>query len=153
MRAMIKIKRSGNRLSVGSWSIPFARSEGGSKRASRNFSAEPGIATKDHEIETTSEDAGSVAKPSTSSLIQLAATITRETEKLDAFIRESGSPHPGFDVDAPLDFPKLPKEIEKAREEVVRATRELGDLVTGPREGVRWMAWDVSVTHSCKCSC
>jgi len=144
---MVKIKRSGNRLSVGSWSIPFARSDSTNKRASRNFSAAPGIPIKDHEIETASEDAGSVAKPSTSSLIQLAATITRETEKLDKFIRESGSPHPGFDVDAPLDFPKLPEEAKKAREEVVRATKELGDLVTGPREGIRWMAWDVSDTH------
>jgi hypothetical protein len=82
--------------------------------------------------------------PSTSSLIALAATITKETEKLDKYLKENGLPIPSFEADAPMDFPKLPAEMKKAREEVVRATKELGDLVTGPREGLRWMAWIVS---------
>jgi hypothetical protein len=158
---MAKIKRSGNRLSIGSWSIPFAPSDSANKKASRNSTAPPPVAAKEPEIDTTSER--SVAKPTakepeietavaqstTSSLIQLAATITRETEKLDRFIKESGAPVPSFDVDAPLDFPKLPDDIKTAREEVVRATKELGDLVTGPRESIRWMAWDVSFHHDC----
>lgn len=80
-----------------------------------------------------------------SELIALAATITRETETLDRYLKENGLPHPGFEVDSPLNFPKFPKEIKKARENVLRATRELGDLVAGPSESVRWMAWDVSL--------
>ena len=98
-----------------------------------------------HETETAGRK--SVAKPTTNSLVQLAAVITRETEKLDRYIRESGAPAPSFDIDGPLDFPKLPDEIKAAREEVVRATKELGDLVTGPKEGVRWLAWGVSFPH------
>ncbi|TVY55639.1 O-methyltransferase gsfB, partial [Lachnellula suecica] len=142
MKAMGKISRSGNRLSWGSWSMPFARSDSTTKRTSRNYSATPSAVAKAPEVDTPSDDTRSVTKPSTTSLIQLAATITRETEKLDRFIKESGSPAPSFDVDAPWDFPKLPDDIKTAREEVVKATKELGDLVTGPREGVRWLAWD-----------
>ncbi|TVY26927.1 O-methyltransferase [Lachnellula hyalina] len=183
---MARIKRSGNRLSIGSWSMPFAPSDVFSKRASRNLTAslpkDPGNDTASErstakrtgpeaadrtlaakpmtngpEIKTTNqagnakpivgkletETAGrrSMAKPTTNSLVQLAAVITRETEKLDRYIRESGAPAPSFDIDGPLDFPKLPDEIKAAREEVVRATKELGDLVTGPKEGVRWLAW------------
>lgn len=85
------------------------------------------------------------AKPTTSSLIELAAIITRETEKLDKFMKENGGPAPSFDVDGLLEFPKLPSDIKAAREAVVKATKELGDLVTGPRESVRWMAWDVGI--------
>ncbi|CAG8957889.1 hypothetical protein HYFRA_00000229 [Hymenoscyphus fraxineus] len=79
---------------------------------------------------------------STANLIDLAKTITQETEKLEKYMRESGSAAPSFDVDAPLAFPNLPEEIKKARENVVRATKELGDLVTGPKESVRWMSWN-----------
>src|SRR5947207_12980438 len=81
---------------------------------------------------------------SASSLIELAQTITRGTEKLDKYLIESGSAMPSFDVDAPMDFPSLPEEIQKARLQVIKAAKELGDLVVGPTEGIRWMAWDVS---------
>ena len=86
----------------------------------------------------------SVRSPTSSSIVELAAIITQETEKLDSYLKHAGAPAPGFDVDSPLYFPKLPDEIKKAREEIVKATRELGDLVTGPTENLRWMAWDVS---------
>ena len=79
-----------------------------------------------------------------SRLIELAHTITRETEKLDKYLKESGSSMPSFDVDAPADFPRLPEEIQRARQKVVESTKELGDLAVGPTEGIRWMAWDVS---------
>ncbi|CAG8975447.1 hypothetical protein HYALB_00004761 [Hymenoscyphus albidus] len=82
--------------------------------------------------------------PPRASLIDLAKTITEETEKLERYMKESGSAAPSFDVDVPLAFPNLPEEIKKARENVVRATKELGDLVTGPKESIRWMAWNVS---------
>ncbi|KAG9231340.1 O-methyltransferase-domain-containing protein [Amylocarpus encephaloides] len=79
---------------------------------------------------------------STSSLIALAATISKETEKLEKYMKDSGIPAPSFDVNSPLDFPKLPADIRSARENVMAATKELGDLLTGPRESIRWMAWD-----------
>ena len=80
-------------------------------------------------------------------MVELARIITRETEIVDRYLRESGSEQPGFDVDSPANFPKLPADIKKAREEVVRATKELSALVTGPTESIRWMAWDVSFLH------
>ena len=115
-------------------------------------------ATKEADTETASEEnvaklndtapteptTPDITKPSTTSMVTLAAIIARETEKLEKYLKESGSAIPGFDVDSPTNFPKLPDEMKKAREEIVRATTELGDLVTGPTESVRWMAWDVS---------
>lgn len=80
---------------------------------------------------------------STPSLIELANTIKRETERLDHYIKDNDLPEPSFDVDAPLTFTELPEELKKAREEVMRATEELGALATGATESIRWLAWDV----------
>ncbi|KAH8588090.1 S-adenosyl-L-methionine-dependent methyltransferase [Bisporella sp. PMI_857] len=75
-------------------------------------------------------------------MVKLTKTIVREPERLDSYLKESRTEPPGFTAESPLNLPKLPTGIEKAREEVIRATKELGDLVTGPAESVRWMAWD-----------
>jgi hypothetical protein len=75
-----------------------------------------------------------------SRLIELAQTIVRETENLDKYLKESKSSTPSFDVNALVDFLHLPKEIQRARQKVVKSTKELGDLVVGPTEGIRWMA-------------
>lgn len=85
----------------------------------------------------------------TSAMIQLANKITQETEKLDKYIKENNLPEPGFGADAPTDFPKLPDDIQKSRQEIVYATKELGQLVRGPREQVRWGVWNVSFVHYC----
>ena len=153
-----------NRLSLGSWSSSLTRKD--SVRSTKNRQSSVlvtpaaekagGVETSVNDVSTnqaspvitSKRTASTSSKPSTSNLIALAAIITRETEKLDKYIKESGIPAPSFDVDAPMDFPKLPAEIRKAREEVVRATKELGDLVTGPREGLRWMAWDVNLLQA-----
>ncbi|KAF8860220.1 S-adenosyl-L-methionine-dependent methyltransferase [Acephala macrosclerotiorum] len=129
MRAM-KLRITGKRFSLGSWGVPFARngSPALSQRSNRAFSSSTATAQE--------------TKQSTSQLIELAGIITRETEKLDKYLKASGSPQPSFDVDGPANFPKLDEEMKKAREEVVRATKELGDLVAGPTESIRWMAWD-----------
>jgi hypothetical protein len=158
---MPKLRVTGNTLSIGSWSIPFKSSSNGdleSKRQSRRFSGVAVPATKEPEPETASEEniaeangtgptepiTNGTAKPSTTSMVALAAIITKETEKLEKYLKGSGSAMPGFDVDSPANFPKLPEEMKRAREEIVRASKELGDLVTGPTESVRWMAWDHS---------
>ncbi|KAH8816934.1 O-methyltransferase-domain-containing protein [Xylogone sp. PMI_703] len=77
-------------------------------------------------------------------LIELATTITKESEKLEKYFRKRGGPRPGFDVDSLDDFSGLPDDIQKSREEIVRATKELGDLVTGPTESLRWIPWAVT---------
>ena len=83
---------------------------------------------------------------STSLLISLAQTIAKETEIVDKYFKEKGGPQVGFEPDCLLSYPHLPEEVERARHEVLRATSELKDLVTGPAEVVRWMGWDVSIS-------
>lgn len=88
------------------------------------------------------------AVSSTSHMIELAKKITRETEKLDKYMRDNNLPNAGFDVNDAGDFPPLPADIQKSRQEVVYATRELGAIVRGPREHVRWGVWSFLDTLS-----
>jgi hypothetical protein len=144
---------SKKRLSLGTWGFPFKSSNGESqgqnnKQAGSIAQAKPTETAKNSTPKPMATKPNELVKAkasSTSTLIELAATITRETEKLDAYLKESGDAYPGFDVDAPATFPKLPEDLQKARKEVLRATKELGDLVKGPTESVRWLAWDVSL--------
>ncbi|KFZ06718.1 hypothetical protein V501_07169 [Pseudogymnoascus sp. VKM F-4519 (FW-2642)] len=78
----------------------------------------------------------------TSLLVKLSQTIARETEKVDAYFRENSIPAPSFEADGPSDYPALPDEIQKARMAVIKAAADLKDLMVGPKESVRWMAWD-----------
>jgi hypothetical protein len=86
----------------------------------------------------------------TSLMVQLARKITEETEKLDKYFKSNDLPDLGFDVDAPGDLPKLPKDIQKCRLEISSATKQLELLVRGPRETVRWGVWSVSL---CSMNC
>ncbi|KAL7621325.1 hypothetical protein AAE478_008646 [Parahypoxylon ruwenzoriense] len=88
----------------------------------------------------------STAPPS--KMIALAQKISAETEKVETYFREKGIPVPSFDVDSPSDFSKMPDDISRSRREVIHATQELHDLMVGPRESVRWMAWDFMGTQS-----
>jgi hypothetical protein len=63
---------------------------------------------------------------------------------LNNYLKENGDLELSFEVDAPANLPKMSEDMKRSRDEVVRATRELGDLVSGPTENIRWMAWDVS---------
>ncbi|CAI6093990.1 unnamed protein product [Clonostachys chloroleuca] len=83
-----------------------------------------------------------------SQLISLAKKIGAEAEKLEAYLKENGLPDPSFGVDAPGDFPKLSEEAQRSRLEIADATKELGDLVRGPRENVRWGVWSFLDTLS-----
>lgn len=81
---------------------------------------------------------------STSRMVTLARKIASETEKLETYMRENNLPMPSFEVDAPADFPTLPADIQRSRQEIICATRELGLLAHGPRESLRWGVWEVS---------
>ncbi|KAM0256726.1 hypothetical protein ACHAQJ_004793 [Trichoderma viride] len=74
-------------------------------------------------------------------MVVLAEIIRAETEKLQAYLKSNGIAQPSFNVDAPDDFPRLPDDIEQSRQQIVFATKELANLVRGPRESVRWNAW------------
>ncbi|CAP67824.1 uncharacterized protein PODANS_1_17050 [Podospora anserina S mat+] len=85
---------------------------------------------------------GPAAPATTSEMVALAQKITRETEKLEAYMKEHDLPMPSFDASAPADFPKLPDEIAQSRKAIISATKELGLLAHGPRESVRWGIWE-----------
>ena len=72
---------------------------------------------------------------SASSLIGLAQTITRGTEKLGKYLKESGSSMPSFDVDAPMDFPSLQEEIQKAGQQVIKGYEGIGRSGCGAHGG------------------
>lgn len=101
-------------------------------------------ATKVHDAAANGFTTPKPTKTSASSMLDLAAIISKQTSILDEYFKENGI-SPGFDFDSPLNFPKLPNEIKKAREVVIKATKDLGDLVTGPTESIRWGVWDASV--------
>jgi hypothetical protein len=140
---MVKLRLIGNRLGLGSLHIPFARARNARLEESKRHSSTAPQIVKESSLQAPSSPAPRSAA-STSKLIQLAQIISRETEKLDNYIKANGLPEPSFDVDAPSSFPKVSGELNHSREEVMRATKELGELVAGPSESVRWMAWDVS---------
>ncbi|KAK3365152.1 S-adenosyl-L-methionine-dependent methyltransferase [Lasiosphaeria ovina] len=79
---------------------------------------------------------------STTGLVALAKKITREAEKLEAYMRENNLAMPSFDVDALADFPKLPEHVAQSRREIIYATKELALLAHGPRESLRWGVWE-----------
>ncbi|KAM0513032.1 hypothetical protein ACHAPE_008238 [Trichoderma viride] len=76
----------------------------------------------------------SAAAPQEPRMGVLAEIIRAETEKLEAYLKEHGITQPSFHVDAPLDFPHLPDEIQESRQKIIFATNELANLVRGPRE-------------------
>lgn len=78
------------------------------------------------------------------SMTALADKISRETAKLEKYLKDNNLPMPAFGVDAADDFPRLPNEMQKTRLEIIHATKLLRDLTVGPREGVRWGVQDVS---------
>ncbi|KAL0937797.1 o-methyltransferase [Colletotrichum truncatum] len=81
------------------------------------------------------------ATGSSSRMAELAKIIAVETERLEKYMTENDLPLPSLDPNGPLDFPKLPEDIQQSRMEIIFATRELEALVHGPREDVRWKAW------------
>ncbi|KAJ4147764.1 hypothetical protein LMH87_002270 [Akanthomyces muscarius] len=74
-------------------------------------------------------------------MIHLAKIISAESDKLESYCKTQGIESPSFDADAPRDFPKLPDNIQKSRQEIIFAASELSSLVRGPRESVRWGVW------------
>lgn len=93
---------------------------------------------------TSTEESDREGREEPVSMTALAEKISRETAKLERYMKEKGLPMPSFDVDAADDFPKLPEDIQKSRLEVIHATKQLRDLTVGPRESVRWGVWEVS---------
>lgn len=95
----------------------------------------------------------SLAKPAnvespSEKLGRLSRGIADNTRVLTERLRSRGIEPPSFQTSGLADFPLLETDTEalRARDQVVALTQELHDLVLGPREGLKNLAWDVSLT-------
>ncbi|KUJ07170.1 O-methyltransferase-like protein [Mollisia scopiformis] len=72
-------------------------------------------------------------------IIELAAIISTNTEKVNGYLEAQGIPTPSFNVDAPpnLGIPKEAIEVDNARRKALAASIELQDLLQGPSACLR----------------
>ncbi|KAI1343218.1 S-adenosyl-L-methionine-dependent methyltransferase [Xylariaceae sp. FL0016] len=80
-------------------------------------------------------------------MANLARKISHGTAVVESHLVKNRIPIPGFHKTLLLDYPALPEHVARCRREVIEATQELHDLMVGPRENVRWMAWDFMGTQ------
>lgn len=117
------------------------------KRLSRrSFPGLSPVRSRDESLQRKEEERNEVTEVESadSRMLVLAETIRVETEKLQTYLKANGIAQPSLSVDGPDDFPLLPDEIQKSRQKIVFATKELTNLVRGPRESVRYDVWSVS---------
>ncbi|OAQ94133.1 O-methyltransferase [Purpureocillium lilacinum] len=74
-------------------------------------------------------------------MVELAKKIAAESEKVETYFKNNSLPEPAFGADAPEDYPDLPGDVQRSRQEIVNSCQELERLARGPRECVRWGAW------------
>lgn len=79
-------------------------------------------------------------------LTSLSNEIAKNTKILTEYLSSKDLEAPSFDVNGLTEFPISPNDEVpfKARLELIAATKELHDLTLGPKEGLRYLAWDVS---------
>ncbi|UKZ91600.1 uncharacterized protein TrAFT101_006575 [Trichoderma asperellum] len=89
---------------------------------------------------------GSVTKLATESSVDRLTTLSRDIEVKTRFLtdalRSKGLEAPSYQANGLSDFPLTEVEAVKARQELVALTKELHDLVLGPRESLKNMAWE-----------
>jgi hypothetical protein len=80
-------------------------------------------------------------------MTSLSTGIAKNTQILTDYLKSKGRDAPSFDVDGLDSFPIDPSDGEavKARMELVSMTKELHDIALGPKEGLRYLSWDVSL--------
>ena len=67
------------------------------------------------------------------------------TKIVTDYLESKGLAAPSFDVDGLDEYPIPPTEEVpfKARLKLISLTKEMHDLALGPKEGLRFLAWDV----------
>jgi hypothetical protein len=89
-----------------------------------------------------------------SRIIELAAQIQQCTTDINAYIQGNNLPQPSFDEDAPTEHVLEGEAMLKARDDVLRATLELHQLLLGPavclRPNVCTLQSSSSSSHVCK---
>ncbi|KAF4510034.1 hypothetical protein G6O67_001960 [Ophiocordyceps sinensis] len=83
-----------------------------------------------------------------SRMMELASIITTETGKLETYVIDNALPEPSFGLHVPDCLPRLPVDMQRCRQEIIQATKELETLVRGPKETVRWTMWNYLDTLS-----
>lgn len=78
-------------------------------------------------------------------LTELANVISENTKIITEYLESKNVSAPTFDVDGLTELPISPadKDAWAARSKVVAATKELQALTVGPKETLRYLAWDV----------
>ncbi|RDL40163.1 S-adenosyl-L-methionine-dependent methyltransferase [Venustampulla echinocandica] len=79
-------------------------------------------------------------------LTTLSNEISKNTKILTDYLSSKGLEAPSFDVDGLDEFPISPEDEEpfKARLALIAATKELYDISLGPKESLRYLAWDAA---------
>ncbi|KAG9234888.1 O-methyltransferase-domain-containing protein [Amylocarpus encephaloides] len=77
-------------------------------------------------------------------LTSLSDTIAEKTKIVTEYLSSKGLEAASFDVNGLDEFPISPddKVPSQARLDLIAATRELHGLALGPKEGLRYLAWD-----------
>lgn len=86
-----------------------------------------------------------MASPSINHITTLSQQILEKSKILTDYLTYNGLDAASFDVNGLEDFPISPdnQDVFKARFELVALTKELHDISVGPKESLRYLAWDV----------
>lgn len=86
-----------------------------------------------------------MATASVERMTVLAEEISRKTKVITEYLASKGLEATSFDVQGLAQFPIDPSEGEpyNARLELIALTKELHDIAVGPKESLRYLAWDV----------
>ncbi|PON27705.1 O-methyltransferase [Trichoderma gamsii] len=89
---------------------------------------------------------GSLTKPATESSVDRMTTLSKDIEEKTRYLtdalRSKGLDAPSYKANGLSDFPLTEVEAVRTRQELVALTKELHDLVLGPRETLKNMAWE-----------
>ena len=82
-------------------------------------------------------------------ITELSGSIAENSRIVTDYLASKNLPAPSFDVDGltELSISPVDKEAFAARSNLIAATKELHDLVLGPKEALRHLSWDVHMKH------
>jgi hypothetical protein len=88
-----------------------------------------------------------MASHSVQRMTLLSQEIAAKTKIITDHLTAKGLDAASFDVNGLAEFPISQDDEEpyKARLELISLTKELHDIALGPKEGLRYLAWDVSI--------
>lgn len=73
-------------------------------------------------------------------ILDLARSILRDAETIDAHLQANGLQQPSFDINAPTRIKFDDTEVTIAQQRLIVSSRELHHLVLGPAESLRTLA-------------